>query len=201
MRGNSTGDFASAATCCCACGPATTPIGILSGAFARNANPNASASSKGNPNTQKIASVSRKNSLVRTTTSSTIGGRTLSDIAQLPSRQRHEEILERRRVRRERDQFRAMFFNRREKLRNGVGERVDAKLPRVAMFRATVTKRAKCFGGQFRLARELDDVARFEFGDEIGGRAEGDETSVIDNGNAIAETLRLFHVMRRQQHG
>src|SRR5437868_3226999 len=152
MRGSRTGDFASAATCCCACGPAVTPIGILSGAFARNANPSASASSSGNPNTQKIASVSRRNSFVRTMTSSMIGARTfvagVSGIAQLPSRQRDEEILERRRVRGQRDELRAVLLDHREKLRHGVGERVDAQLPRVAMFRAAVAERAERIFGQ-----------------------------------------------------
>src|SRR5689334_4471085 len=110
MRGSSTGDFASAAAVACARGPAITPIGILSGALARNAKPNASASTSGNPKTQKIASVSRRNSFVRTMTSSQIGARTFLDIAQLPSRQRHEQILERRGMRRQRHQLRSLLL-------------------------------------------------------------------------------------------
>src|ERR1700692_194906 len=50
-----------------------------------------------------------------------------------------------------------------------------------------------------RLTRELDDVARIELGDQIGRRAEGDELAMIDDRHAVAEPLRFFHVMRRQE--
>src|ERR1051325_8794692 len=84
------GDFFSASRCCCASGPAAMPIGIWSGGFERNAKPRASARSSGKPKTQKTASVSRRNSFVRTMASSTSAGRGLY-IAQLPSGQREEQ--------------------------------------------------------------------------------------------------------------
>src|SRR6185436_17053890 len=51
-----------------------------------------------------------------------------------------------------------------------------------------------------RLAGELDDVRRLELRDQFGRRAESDEMAVIDDRDAVAEALRLFHVVRREQH-
>ncbi len=37
--------------------------------------------------------------------------------------------------------------------------------------------------------------------DQLAGRAEGDHATVVDDGDTIAEALRLFHVMRGQEDG
>src|SRR5207253_4887810 len=95
---------------CFASGPLTTPTRTRSGALSRKAKPRARARRSGNPKTQKIASVSRRNSFVRALVSSTSAGRTLLGITELPSGQRNEEILERRRVRRQRDELRSALL-------------------------------------------------------------------------------------------
>src|SRR5882724_647881 len=109
-RGISVGDLLIAAACACADGPSSTATGTLSGALSRKAKPRARARMIGKPNTQNTASVSRMNSLVRMEVSSTMAGRTLG-IAQLPSGQRDEQILQRRGVRGERDQLRALTLD------------------------------------------------------------------------------------------
>src|SRR5207253_9563787 len=114
---------------CFASGPLTTPTRTRSGALSRKAKPRARARSNGNPKTQKIASVSRRNSFVRALVSSTIAGRTLSDIAQLPSGQRDKKIFQRGRMRGERNELRSRFLDCSEQLGNGFGEGVDAQLP------------------------------------------------------------------------
>src|SRR4030081_3413050 len=106
-----------------------TPIGILSGGFDRNANPSASARRSGNPKTQNIASVSRTTSFVRTLVSSISGCRTgvlavFLSIAQLSSRQRDEEVLERRGVRGQRAELSAAPLDHREKLGGRFRERI-----------------------------------------------------------------------------
>src|SRR5688572_30191572 len=73
----------------------TTPAITGSAPRDRNAIPRAQVMITGNANTQNTASGSRTNSRNRDSVSSTKGfGRRLL-IAQLPSRQRHEDVLER----------------------------------------------------------------------------------------------------------
>ena len=98
------------------------------------------------------------------TASSTIGGRmrVFSGIAKLPSGQRDEEILERRSVRRERHQLRACPLDRRDQLRHGLGQRIDAQQPAAfarASRRRTRRSPSTTLVRQRRLAGELDDVA------------------------------------------
>src|ERR1051326_7250722 len=203
MRGDNTGDFAKAAARCFAIGPSATPTRILSGAFSRNASPRAIVRRIGNANTQKIASGSRRNSRMRMSVSSTSGGWVRgSGIAALPPRHRHEQILERRRVRRERDQLRAARLDHVEHLRHRDGERVDAQREAISARRRAVKSTHAVERALFdrRLARELDDVRRIELRDQLLRRSEGDAMSVIDDGDAIAQPLRFFHVVRRQEH-
>src|SRR6185436_2260158 len=190
MRGCSTGDFASAASRCFAAGPSTTPTGMRSGGLSRKAKPRAIVSRIGNAKTQKIASGSRMNSFIRPIVSSMSGGCTFagSGIAQLPSGHCDEEILERRGVRCERDQLRAVRVDAREQLRHGGDERVDAKLPAAGARRGAVepvdVRERVAF--ERRLAGELDDVRRLELRDQFGRRAESDEMAVIDDRDAVA---------------
>src|SRR5688500_3721339 len=195
MRGCSTGDFASAASRCFAIDPSATPTGMRSGGFSRNAKPRAIVRRIGKAKTQKIASGSRMNSFIREIVSSMSGGGTFgSGIAELPSGHGHEENLGPRGLRRARDQLRAVRGDAREELRPRGYERVDAKLPpagaRGGAVASVDVREGIAFEG--RLARELDDVRRLEPGDQLRGRAEGDEVAVIDDRHAVAETLRLF---------
>src|SRR5258705_11548762 len=105
--------------------------GTRSGGFSRKANPSARARISGKPKTQNIASFSRMNSFVRVDASSMIGGRmrVFSGIAKLPSGQRYEKILERRLVRRQRDQLRAFLLHRIDQLWHCLGQRMDAQQP------------------------------------------------------------------------
>src|SRR5712691_4527176 len=182
------------------------PTGMRSGGFSRNAKPRSSVRMSGKPKTQKSASVSRMNSFMRALVSSTSAGRTplpfALSIAELPSRQRDKEVLERRFVRRERAQLRAAPFDRPDELRHGVGERVDVDLPSLASAFAAMESDdlAESVGRDRRVAGELDDVRRFEARDQLSGRAEGDEVTVIDDGDAVAEALGFVHVVRGQKH-
>src|ERR1051325_6553761 len=47
---------------------------------------------------------------------------------------------------------------------------------------------------------ELDDLIGAERFDQLGRRAECDHFSVVHDRDAIAETRRLFHVVRRQEN-
>src|SRR5438132_1569535 len=202
MRGARTGDFCRAARRCDASGPLTTPTGIRSGAFSRNANPNARARISGKPKTQKIASVSRMNSLVRALVSSTMAGRTPLDIAKLPAGERNKQVLQRCRVGGQRDQLRSVLLHQVDQLRYGFGQRVDAQLPCVSVRTAAVTGR-QCqnrLRRQRRFAGEFDDVRCLELGDQFLRCAQGNEVPVIDDGDVIAQPLRFFHVMSGQQN-
>src|SRR4051794_12742199 len=170
------------------------PTGVLSGALSRKAKPRTSARSSGNPKTQKMASVSRRNSFVRARASSMIGGPTgRSVVTQLSPGQRDEQVFERRLVRRQRQELRPIPLDYVDHARHGLGQRIDAQLPRLAVLGDAVA--ARQLGArrrrQLRLAGELDDVARLELGDEIRRRAEGDEMPVVDDGDTVAEALRL----------
>src|SRR5208337_1364024 len=48
---------------------------------------------------------------------------------------------------------------------------------------------------------ELDHVVAAETVDQIGGSSFGDDYAVIDDGQAIAETLGFVHVVSSEQHG
>ena len=48
--------------------------------------------------------------------------------------------------------------------------------------------------------RELHDVLGAERGDQLERRAQRDHLAVIDDGDPVAEPLRLVHVVRREQH-
>src|SRR5205085_980738 len=196
-------DFPSADACFAAEGPVTTATGMRSGGFSRNANPRASASSSGKPKTQTIASVSRTNSFVRALVSSMIAGRTLSDIAELPTGQRNEEVLERCGVRRQRDELRARLLDCSEKLGHRLRERVDAQLIRAAVRRAALASRqiTQRLLRQRRIAAEFDDVARLELCDQLLRSSKGDQVAVVDDGDAVTKALRFLHVVRRQQNG
>src|SRR6187402_3025266 len=91
--------FSSASTTWSAPSCSTTPAITGSAPRDRNAIPSAIVMMTGNANTQNTASGSRTNSRNRDSVNST-SGRVLF-IAQLPSGQRHEHILERRAVRAE----------------------------------------------------------------------------------------------------
>src|SRR4051794_20816623 len=140
------------------------PTGVLSGALSRKAKPRTSARSSGNPKTQKIASVSRRNSFVRARASSMIGGPTGLVVTELSPGQRDEEIFERGLVRRQRQQLRPILLDDVDHARHGLGERIDAQLPGLAFLRDAVASRqiGARRGRQRRLAGELDDVARLE---------------------------------------
>ena len=115
---------------------------------------------------------------------------------------RDEEVLERRRVRGERLELRAARVDR--------GRGAAAPRPRAS-------RRASCQPSPRRVApwnplivvksallerglgRELDDVRRLERRDQLLRRAEGDALAVIDDGDAVAEALRFFHVVRGEQ--
>src|SRR5439155_9374757 len=47
---------------------------------------------------------------------------------------------------------------------------------------------------------ELDKVLAAELGDQLRRRAQGDDFAVIDDGDAVAETLGFIHVVRREQN-
>ena len=49
--------------------------------------------------------------------------------------------------------------------------------------------------------RELDDVRRVQARDQLGRRALRDDPAVVHDRDAVAETLGLLHVVRRQQDG
>src|SRR4029077_21006664 len=127
--------------------------GTLSGALSRNAKPSASASSSGKPNTQKIASVSRRNSFVRAMASSMIGGPMRLVVTELSPGQRDEEVFERRLVRRQREELRAVFLDDVDHERHSLGQRIDAQLPRLAVPGDAVASRQ--IGARRRRQRRL----------------------------------------------
>ena len=52
---------------------------------------------------------------------------------------------------------------------------------------------------QLRLAGELDDVRGVQRIDQLARRAERDHLAVVDDGDAVAEALRLVHVVGGEQ--
>src|SRR6188474_3422703 len=118
---------------------------MRSGGFSRNAKPSASVSRSGNAKTQNTASGSRPNSLRREIVISTsgwyVGAFRGSDIAQLPSGQRYEQIFERSRVSRQRLQLRAAAVDDGQELRHRRRQRIDAQLPSIAALRRAVKSR------------------------------------------------------------
>src|SRR5688572_8771507 len=121
------------------CRPTSTSLSARDG----NAIASASDTTIGKTKVQKTASGSRMNSRKRASVNCTIGDEMRSLIAQMPSSQRHEHVLER-----------------------------------------------SVMGDHLRLAQPGDQLLR---------RAERDDASVIDDGHAIAQELRLVHVMGRHQ--
>src|SRR5215469_15223545 len=51
------------------------------------------------------------------------------------------------------------------------------------------------------LDREFHDVVPAKAGDQLGWGSLGDDLAIVDDGNSIAQTLGLVHVMRGQEHG
>ena len=51
------------------------------------------------------------------------------------------------------------------------------------------------------LESELDHLLTAERCDELGGRPHRDHLAVVDHRHAIAEALRLVHVVRGEEHG
>ena len=92
-------------------------------------------------------------------------------IAQLPSGQGDEDVLERRPVRRERDELRAGAVERGEQRRHGLGERGRGQEPAAVALPALADARDRgeqVLGRPAGSRRELDDVRRVEAGDELG---------------------------------
>src|SRR5205823_3370298 len=137
----------------------------------RKAIPSPSASRIGNPRDQKSASGSRRNSLNRTAVScqsedSLRRGVTSLLIAELPPGQRHEHVLERRRVRAELRQLVPATRDQRQKGRDDPMKLLDLKF--VATHHSPCGANAR-HGGQFTLVerssigdRELHDVLQAE---------------------------------------
>ena len=65
----------------------------------------------------------------------------------------------------------------------------------------TSTQAAKPVEVRRGLGFDLEDVLGAEPRDQPGRRVEGDHLAAIDDRDAVAEALRLLHVVRRQQHG
>src|SRR5687767_15228898 len=127
-----------------AAGPGCRPTSTSPSAPDGNAIASASDTTSGKTNVQNTASGSRMNSRKRASVSCTSGDETRSPIAQMPSCQSHEHVLER-----------------------------------------------SVMGDHFR---------RAEPGDQFLRRADGDDAAVVDDGHAIAQKLRLLHVMCRHQN-
>ena len=55
---------------------------------------------------------------------------------------------------------------------------------------------------EIRAAQRLRyDVFATELGNQLGGRAQGNHPTLIDNRHSIAESLGFVHVVRREQYG
>src|ERR1051325_10879127 len=102
---------------------------MLSGGLLRKARPNPNARRIGKPSDQKIASGSRMNSLTRTAVScQSDDARRPSLIAQLPSGQRDEHVLQCRRVGSQLGELEAMRRDEHEQCGNDAVQLLDLKL-------------------------------------------------------------------------
>src|SRR5205085_2342195 len=129
-----------------------------------------------------------------------------SRIAQLPPREGHEHILERGVVSGEERELGAAPLEQGQQRRDGAVHLGDGE-------RGPVRRRAHgpnpgergqlVDSGSVRRAvrqREFDDVLGAERRDERARRAERDDLAVVHDGNPVAQPLRFFHVMRREEN-
>ena len=105
-------------------------------------------------------------------------------------------------MRRQRQQFRRFpldFGQQRGQCRADVGddERTDAAHP---THRAHARQSGQRFLSNFTAGAKFDDLFRTERSDECGRCIERDDASLIHDGDAVAQTRRLFHVMRGQNN-
>src|SRR6266571_3635409 len=126
-----------------------------------------------------------------------------SFIAQLPPRERDEDIIERRVVRGEERQLGALAFeesqerrNRAVHVRHGERDSIWAR-PDALHARQAVEPRRRAAVTQ----RELDDLVRSQRGDQLCGAPERDDLAVVHDRDTVAQALRFLHVMRREEDG
>src|SRR6185312_223626 len=127
------------------------------------------------------------------------GASVVSVIAQVPSGERHEDILERSRMRPELVHFDAALVERTEQCGHGTVELGDVELES-AVLGARVehavdrAQRAQidppCVRGGKR-----DDVLGAPRADELARRAERDHLSMIHDRDAVAEPFGLIHIV------
>src|SRR5438128_1361455 len=138
------------------------PTETGSGALSRNAKPSARAIPIGKMNTQKTASGSRATSSSRTRTSSASGWTFFPGllIAQLPARQRQEDVLEHGPPRRELLESGARALQRLQQSRDRFDQGGDADRPMVAPLPGIegARNRRDEIGADRRVRGELQDV-------------------------------------------
>src|SRR5688572_7621102 len=185
-------------------------IATLDGASGRlrKAMPSPAVIRTGKRKVQKIASGSRTNSRIRTRTNRTSGRsvnrRGASAIAQGPTGQVDEHILECGRVGSELGQGKTAGSQQRQQRRNGAMGL--GRLEEIAVFPAADAERARQLEqlgiGEGRpLDAELEDVLSPQRSDQMPGRAERDHLAVIHDRHPVAEPLGLFHVMGGDHDG
>src|SRR5687767_11551753 len=195
-------------------------IATLDGASGRlrKAMPSPAVIRTGKRKVQKIASGSRTNSRIRTRTNRTSGRsvnrRGASAIAQGPTGQVDEHILECGRVGSELGQGKTAGSQQRQQRRNGAMGL--GRLEEIAVFPAADAERARQLEqlgiGEGRLVgwtagrlvvadAELEDVLSPQRSDQIAGPALRNHFAVIHDRHPVAEPLGLFHVMSGDHDG
>ena len=127
-------------------------------------------------------------------------------VAEVPSRQGHEDILQADVAGRQAGQRPALALEVVEQGGDGPVRLGDRQ--RVAFAVGPGDEHGIQAGERLGIQRrsvalegELDDVLAPEPGDQLAGRALGDDVAMIDDGHAIAEPFGLVHVMGGQQDG
>src|SRR5580765_5637844 len=184
----------------------TTPTMTGSPALDRNAIPRAQVMMIGNAKTQNTASGSRKNSRKRDLVSSMRGWLALITllISQMPACQGDEHVLESDAMGREKAQ-RGLSCTQRVQERGhravelGRAERDGSILvpdgPHSRQGAELVVVRQRLSVRQ----RELNHVLGAERGHQRGRCAERNQAAVIHDANAVAQCVRLVHVVRGDQ--